>query len=189
MRRLMLAAAAVLALAACNQQGGSGPALPTLQAGAQAPSTQTPPTGEVRQVQITDENRRMVEANILDMLNQLSAGAAQGATAPEGFEDRIVALQPGTDSRFVMRLTGGTPYTFVGVCDVDCNNVDIELIDMRTGGVVGSDLLPDDIPIVNFTPTETGEYMVRTLLQTCTGAPCYTGTRALAHSGSASAGK
>jgi len=178
---MMFAAAAVLALAACNQQGGGGPALPTLQAGAQAPSTQTPPTGEVTQIQISDENRRMVEANVTDLLNQIGEGAARGATPPEGFQERIVALQPGTDSRFVISLTGGTNYSFIGACDADCSNVDIELIDMTTGGVVGSDMLDDDYPVVHYAPQANGDYMVRLLMQTCTQAPCYTAARVLAH--------
>lgn len=190
MRRMLMAAAAVLALAACNPAGGSGPALPTLQEGAQAPSTQTAPTGQVEQVQISDENRRAVEANVTDLLNQISEGAARGATPPEGFEDRMVALQPGTDHRFVVNLTAGTTYSFVGACDADCSNVDIELIDMRTGGVVGSDMLDDDYPVVHYTPEANGDYMVRLLMQTCTRAPCYTAARMLAHPNTgASAGK
>lgn len=184
MRRMMFAAAAVLALAACNPLA-NGPELPPLQEGAQAPSTQTPPTGEVEQVRINDENRRAVEANVVDLLNQIGEGAARGATPPEGFEDRIVALQPGTDHRFVVSLTGGTNYSFIGACDADCSNVDIELIDMTTGGVVGSDLLDDDYPVVHYAPQANGEYMVRLMMQTCTRAPCYTAARMLAHPTSA----
>ena len=78
-----------------------------------------------------------------------------------------------------MELTANTPYTFLGACDGDCTNVDIELIDMRTGGVVASDMLPDDYPVVNFTAPANGQYMVRTILQVCTTAPCFTGMRAL----------
>lgn len=180
MRQAMLAAAAALALAACNQQA-SGPALPPVQEGAQAPSTQTPPTSAVEQVNISDENRRQVEANVTDLLNQLGNGVAAGATPPAGFEDVMVALQPGTDHRFVMNLTGGTQYSFIGMCDADCSNIDIELIDMRTGGVVGSDMLDDDYPVVHYQPAENGDHMVRLLMQTCTRAPCYTAARVLAH--------
>ncbi len=180
MRSMMFGAAAMLALAACNPLA-SGPELPPVQEGAQAPSVQTPPTSGVEQVQITDENRRAIEANVLDLLNQIGSQAARGATAPAGFEDNVVALQPGTDHRFVVSLTGGTTYSFIGACDADCTNVDIELIDMRTGGVVGSDMLDDDYPVVHYEPAANGDYMVRLLMQTCTRAPCYTAARMLAH--------
>lgn len=178
--RWMIAAGAVLMLAACGQQS-AGPALPPVQQGAQAPSTQTAPAGPVEQVRITDENRQQVIGNVTDLLDALGQSVAAGATPPAGYQDAIVALQPGTDSRYVINLTGGTQYSFIGSCDVDCSNVDIELIDMRTGGVVGSDLLQDDYPVVHFLPEANGEYMVRLLMQTCTRAPCYAGARTLQH--------
>jgi len=175
MRRLMLAAAAVLALAACNQ-GSSGPALPTLQEGAVAPSTQTPQPGTP---QATDLDAQ--REGLLQGLDQMLDGmqTQSGMAAAEGIADQIAELQPGTDSRAVVSLVAGTGYTFVGACDGDCSNLDIELISMETGGVVASDMLPDDFPVVNFTPPANGQYMVRMLMQTCTLAPCFAGTRAL----------
>jgi hypothetical protein len=49
-------------------------------------------------------------------------------------------------------------------------------------------MLPDDYPVVNFTPPTNGRYIARLLLQNCTVAPCYTGTRLLAQSANAAAG-
>lgn len=175
MRTLVLAAVAALALTACNQ-AGSGPALPRVQEGAQAPSELNPPTSGVQQVQVSEEVRQNLTQYITAQLDQV-AGAI-GMTAVANGE-AIVAMQPGTDNRMVLPLTAGTPYTFIGACDDDCNNVDIELISMTTGGVVASDMLADDFPIVNFTPSENGDYMVRLILQTCTQAPCFAGSRAL----------
>lgn len=186
MRKILLAAVAAMALSACNQAGG-GPALPPVQPGAQAPSVQAPPSGPVEQLRITDENRRQVEANIVDQLNQIGQGAATGASPPQGFQDALVALQPGTDHRFTIGLTGGAQYSFIGACDADCSNVDLELIDMTTGGVVGSDMLDDDFPVVHFQPSADGQYMVRLLMQNCTRAPCYAGARALTYPASAAA--
>jgi hypothetical protein len=180
-RHLILAAAAALALSACNMiQQGSGPALPPVQAGAQAPMTLTPQPGVRQATNITPEQRQQLIANIGQQLDQFSSNFGGGKAPPAGFTDQINAIQPGTDHRLVMELVANTAYTFVGACDGDCTNVDIELIDMRTGGVVASDTLPDDFPVVNFTPPANGQYMVRTILQVCTLAPCYIGMRALA---------
>jgi hypothetical protein len=187
MRQTILATAAILALAACNPSG-SGPQLPPVQAGAQAPVTLSPPTGTVQQAQVTEEVRQQLITQIGQYLDQYAGQFASGMARPTGFTDQIGPMQPGTDSRFVMELTGGTPYAFLGACDGDCTNVDIELIDMRTGGVVASDMLPDDYPVVNFTPQANGQYMVRTILQTCTVAPCYTGMRALTQAPSGAGG-
>jgi len=187
MRKVLVVAAAMLALAACNQQS-SGPSLPTVQAGAQAPSTMTPAVG-TRQADITDEVRQQLIANIGEQLTAIQENFAAGFTPIAGTTDNIVALQPSTDHRYVVDLTAGNRYTFIGACDGDCTNVDIELIDMNTGGVVASDMLPDDYPVVNYSPAANGSFMVRLLLQNCTVAPCYTGTRALSASSTAEAPK
>ena len=92
-------------------------------------------------------------------------------------QDTVVPMQPGRDFRFLVDLTAGQEYGFIGTCDGDCSNVDLELISMTTGGVVGNDMLPDNYPIFPYTPTETGQYMVRLLMQACTQAPCYAGAR------------
>jgi hypothetical protein len=180
MRQIMVAAAAALALAACNQQG-SGPALPRVQPGAQAPVALSPPQN-VPQHQITNEVRQQLLAQIDQLLDQYATQFAAGMGQPEGFTDQIAPMQPGTDHRFVMPLQAGSNYTFLGACDGDCTNVDIELIDMTTGGVVSSDMLPDDYPVVNFTPPGNGQYMVRLILQNCSAAPCFAGARAYVQS-------
>lgn len=189
MRQVMFAAAAALALAACNPTAGSGPAMPTLQAGATAPSTQTPPAQAVPQTTVTDEVRTQLIANIGEQLTQIQANFAAGMAPPAGFTDVVVPMQPSTDHRFLIDLTAANAYTFIGACDGDCTNVDIELIDMTTGGVVASDMLADDYPVVNFVAPANGSYMVRLLMQTCTMAPCYAGARALTQAAGAEAPK
>lgn len=176
--RFLLAAAAAVMLVACNQ-AGSGPALPKLQAGAQAPTQLTPSPPGTQQARIDQSTRTQLEQQISQLLDQYAGQFASGMTAVEGTHDEIAALQPSTDHRWVMPLHANTAYTFLGACDGDCHNVDLELIDMRTGGVVESDMLDDDYPVVTFTPTAEGQYMARLLLRDCSVAPCYTGMRVL----------
>ncbi len=173
MQKFLLAAAAALALAACGQ-GANGPPLPRVQAGATPPSTQSP-ASPTQQAQITDDVRQQLITQIGTQLGQLQ-GANAGNYAQVG-NDTIVPMQPGQDFRFLVDLTGGTEYGFIGTCDGDCSNVDIELISMETGGVVANDMLPDDYPIFPYTPTANGQYMVRLLMQACTTSPCYAGAR------------
>ncbi len=195
MRYLVLAAAAAaaLALAGCNQLGlgggsGSGPPLPAPQAGTQAPQVLTPPAETPRRANIDAATRTSLVNNITDLLNQEAANFAAGQAAPAGFADEIVPMEPRTDHRWRFDLVAGTPYTIIGACDGDCTNVDIELIDSR-GGVVASDMLPDDYPVVNYTPSANGTYYARALLQVCTVAPCFVGMRVLTPSAAASTGK
>lgn len=174
-RQVLFAAAAALALSACNQ--GTGPDLPKTQEGAQAP---TELNGQMaRQDDLTAEERAQLQQLVASYLNNAQQSLGAGMNPAQGFSDEVAGLQPGTDHRWQVNLNGGTAYRIIGACDNECSNMDIELIDTRTGGVVASDTLPDDIPLVNFTPPTNGRYIVRMMMQTCTIAPCYAGARIL----------
>ena len=179
MVRQLIVAAAVLALAACNQ--GTGPDLPQTQEGAHAPSELT--ASAAQQATITPEVRQQLIQQMGDLLSQSQNQLAAGLTRAEGLVDEIAPLQPGTDHRWQVALRGGSAYRILGVCDGDCTNVDIELIDVRTGGVVASDVLPDDYPVVDYTPAADGQYIVRIMMQACSVAPCYAGARVLTGAG------
>jgi hypothetical protein len=187
MRHVILAGAAALVLGACGQQS-SGPPLPPPQAGAQAPSVQAASTA-AQQAMITPEQRAQLEQLVGSYLNTVQTNYGGGMSPAQGFTDQIAGLQPGSDHRWQVNLAGGTGYRIVGACDNECSNMDIELIDMRTGGVVASDLLPDDYPVVDFTPPANGQYVIRMLMQTCTVAPCYAGARILTAGGGGTPGK
>jgi hypothetical protein len=183
--RFAMAALAAFALVACGQSGGSGPPLPRLQEGAQAPTVLTPGEGGTQQATVTDEVRQQLIAQMTQFLDQAGQQFAPGMTAPEGMTDQIVPMQPGTDHRWVVSLTSGAAYTFLGACDGDCTNVDIEVIDMNTGGVVASDVLPDDFPVVQFSPPADGQYMARLMMRSCSVSPCYAGGRVVTGGGGA----
>lgn len=184
MRNVMVAAVAAAALAACNMipglggGGGTGPALPAPQAGVQAPTVLTPPETAAQRGRLDDATRTALTTNITQLLDAEAQQFAAGMSPPQGFSDEIATMEPRTDHRWQFNLTAGQPYTIIGACDGDCTNVDIELIDSR-GGVVASDLLPDDYPVVTYTPETTGVFYARALMQACTVAPCYAGMRVL----------
>ncbi|MGQ0532000.1 MAG: hypothetical protein ACT4OF_04810 [Caulobacteraceae bacterium] len=178
MRFVLVAAAAALALAACGQ-GGTGTQLPPVQSGAQAPM-QLPAQQAAQQANLTAEQRTQLEQLVAGYLNNVQQNFGSGLSPAPGFSDHVAGMQPGTDDRWVVDLIAATPYRVIGSCDNECSNMDIELIDMNTGGVVASDVLPDDFPVVDFQPPANGRYMVRMIMQTCTVAPCYAGARVLA---------
>lgn len=189
-RTSLLAAALVLTLAACGQNAPAGDAKTDSGAtsASSTESTRAPShpsqsagaaIGETRQIQITDENRRLVEGNIRDMLGQATTQFGAGGQPMAGVEDVVTAIQPGTDYQYAVNLQGGARYVFVGVCDADCNNIDLELLDSTNGAVVASDLLDDDVPVVPYAPTQNGRYFVRLILRNCAQSPCYIGGRAI----------
>lgn len=181
LRTILLAAAAAMTLAACGQQG-SGPPLPEAQEGAlNAPSQQQAASAE-GQAMLTPEQREQLESLVKSYLDEAVRRNGNGMNAAAGFNDEIADLQPGTDHRWQINLNSGTNYRILGGCDNECSNLDIELIDSR-GGVVASDMAPNDFPVVNFTPSASGQYIVRIMMQACSVAPCYAGARVMSAGG------
>lgn len=177
LRTLWFAAAAALTLSACGQQG-SGPPLPQADPGAlNAPSAQSAASAD-GQAMLTPEQRAQLEALVRSYLDEAVRRNGGGMSPAAGFNDEIADMQPSTDHRWQVNLVAGTPYRILGGCDNECSNLDIELIDSR-GGVVASDMSPNDFPVVNFTPAANGSYIVRVLMQACSVAPCYAGARVM----------
>ncbi|MGQ0531999.1 MAG: hypothetical protein ACT4OF_04805 [Caulobacteraceae bacterium] len=166
------ALAAMLTFAACNQ--GSGPPLPELQPGAQAPSRQTPVSAP--QADLSEDEREQLNMLVGGRLHEGYRVWAPGFTQVDAGE-AIAPLQPGTDHRLNVNLVRGVSYRIVSACDNECDDLDLELIDVSTGGVVADDLRTDTAhrPILDYTPSNDGRYIVRILLQGCSVGPCYVG--------------
>jgi hypothetical protein len=73
--------------------------------------------------------------------------------------------------RFPLELQGGLEYQVYGVCDEDCEDMDLILFD-SSGQEVASDLLVDAIPMLSFTAPTTEEYRLAVIMVTCTIEPC-----------------
>jgi hypothetical protein len=81
------------------------------------------------------------------------------------------SLDQDQEMRFPLSLREGIEYRMVGVCDNDCENLDLVLLDPE-GREVDSDLLADAFPIVELTPQTGGEYRLAVNMVICTLEPC-----------------
>jgi hypothetical protein len=80
-------------------------------------------------------------------------------------------LAQGADETMELRLTGGTSYIIVGVCDKDCSDLDLVLVD-AAGAEVDTDLEEDDVPMVMVEVPSNGTYRLSVRMATCSAAPC-----------------
>ena len=71
-------------------------------------------------------------------------------------------------------LTAGMTYKFWGVCDGDCSDLDIALLD-ENNNELESDVLTDDNPIVEYRPKKSGTYKVKVTMAACSTNPCFWG--------------
>lgn len=77
-----------------------------------------------------------------------------------------------TDS-WTLNFEKGTEYRIVGVCDKDCSDLDIEVLDGTD--VLTRDVLDDDAPIVSFSPKTSGQLRIKVSMAKCSDEPCFFG--------------
>jgi hypothetical protein len=111
--------------------------------------------------------------------SQLDSFERGQSSAVRLFRSPIFRLNEGADRDFVVTLIAGVNYKIAGVCDNDCPDLDIKLID-QNGNTLASDALTDSLPIVDFRPTRGGAYRVRMVMYDCNNAPCSAGVTVMA---------
>jgi hypothetical protein len=67
-------------------------------------------------------------------------------------------------------LRGRTQYTFIPVCDGDCAEVDLRVLDPAGRELVRAS--DDDIPMATLMTGSSGMYRVRLVMSSCSQDPC-----------------
>jgi hypothetical protein len=83
----------------------------------------------------------------------------------------IDELGSGREDDISITLDRGTSYAIVGVCDEDCNDIDLALYD-DNGRLVASDVQKDDIPFIEVEPRWNARFTIRVLMPSCGNSPC-----------------
>lgn len=87
------------------------------------------------------------------------------------FRSPMLHMNKSAVENYTVTLTSGINYKIVGVCDNDCPDMDIKLLD-PTGVEVAQDVLTDSVPIVDYRASKGGAYTVRVVMYNCTSNPC-----------------
>lgn len=94
----------------------------------------------------------------------------------EGFNSRNYVIgrtnNGGSDS-WTFTLPGGNSYKIIGVCDNDCDDLDIKV--SEGDRTVAEDILDDDVPIVNFSAKNETRFVVKVTMASCKSEPCFFG--------------
>ena len=78
-------------------------------------------------------------------------------------------LGAGESETAQVHTCSGTEYKAVGMCDFDCSDLDLTAYN-ATAEVMDSDVLPDGVPIVHFTPTACGFTTLSVEMVECDGS-------------------
>lgn len=117
-----------------------------------------------------------LQAQVVD--NQLAE--IQSGLEDEGYTQILATrydwLDDDETGHHGLKLVAGRTYRIVGVCDQDCTDVDMFLYgDDSTESLLESDELEDDVPVIEFTPSETKVYRVKIGMYDCSIEPCQVG--------------
>lgn len=78
----------------------------------------------------------------------------------------------------ILQLTAGRTYRIMGVCDEDCEDLDLSLFaadDLESA--LAEDVGTDDVPLVEWRAQRTGPHLLHVKLPVCTTSLCYFGVR------------
>ena len=82
-----------------------------------------------------------------------------------------------TDTRTVT-LQAGVPYAILAVCDEECGDIDLGILD-PSGARVAQDGEVDDTPVLEFTAPVTGQYRLEVIMFACRANSCSWGGQIL----------
>ena len=99
-----------------------------------------------------------------------------GRNMAQAARDLTGSLRNGQRTDWTIFLVKGVDYRVHGVCDNDCRDLDLILLDER-GNEISKDTSTDDIPIVNARPKWTGRFTLRVIMEDCKVNPCNYGVR------------
>ncbi len=72
---------------------------------------------------------------------------------------------------FTAKLSSNVTYTILGVCDDNCNGLNLTLKNEK-GDKITNDEKPEGIPVISFTPTENSNYQITARPDKCSGETC-----------------
>lgn len=105
-----------------------------------------------------------------------TAHTAMAALEAERAGPPVTRMVADGESASLTMTFGRGQYWITAVCDLDCSDVDLAVVD-EAGGVVDSDYEIDDFPVVGFTVDASATYEVRVIMASCSVDPCGVGVQ------------
>jgi len=81
-------------------------------------------------------------------------------------------LENGASRRQTVMLRAGQDYRIVGVCDSNCGDFNIRILDANER-LVAQDVMADNVPVVHVVPSATGQYIIEPTMARCGAQQCW----------------
>lgn len=86
----------------------------------------------------------------------------------------IDELQGNQTGRIVLQLEADVTYVIVGVCDNDCQDLDMILLNEK-GNIISEDIKSDAMPILTVSPQWSGNFLIGVKVPICHHSSCVYG--------------
>ena len=96
-------------------------------------------------------------------------------TGPVGRATMLGMLEDRTSILLELMLDAGREYVIGAGCDTDCDNLDTSVLTPRTFDVLVENVKPDDVPIIEVRPTQSGVHLLGVRMTSCRTPLCYFG--------------
>ncbi len=100
--------------------------------------------------------------------------ALQGTSPGQTRILNVSPLNMEESESFAVELNARKTYDFVAVCDEDCTGLHL-LLSTATGSDVAVDRSSENLPVLQFTPAQSGSYRIKVTMAACRVNPCWYG--------------
>jgi hypothetical protein len=95
----------------------------------------------------------------------------------EGVLDRVGAvmdreLRPGAKAEFVFTIDPAKSYRVLGVCDLNCDDLEIAVSDSATGEILHEDEERDSFPVIDIDPGAARRIDISVTMADCSDSEC-----------------
>lgn len=105
------------------------------------------------------------------LLDTTAKQSVKGYTRPGNVRPRMGKLEQNSQIEMSFRLRQGQKYGFVAVCDQNCNDIDLGLVD-ADGQLIEEDVDSDETAAIVYTAEETGVYDLAVIMPSCDQTEC-----------------
>ena len=117
----------------------------------------------------------LAQSNISGLMTRLVDTTARqslkGYTRPNNARPRMGNLEQGNQIEMSFKLRKGQKYGFVAVCDQNCNDIDLRLVDVD-GQLIDEDTDVDNTAAIAYTAEETSAYDLAVIMPSCDQTEC-----------------
>lgn len=105
---------------------------------------------------------------------RLAENIAREKGFAQSHETKIGKLRGEEVETITTELDAGEDYFILGICDEDCSDMDMRILDSNNN-VITSDEENDDTPVLQITPRQTARYKIQVKMVKCGNPPCFYG--------------